>query len=113
MSLPTHLNHWLPHQPEYEKLHPACHTAVRDKHKALKGMLALGNAGYGQLGAFRGNVQGYRDLTIKEQFLSGTRTLPGPYTSWIWSTRLSAFSTVTSFMESFKAPTPAWYALKT
>lgn len=26
-SLSTHLNHWLPRQPESEKLHPACHTA--------------------------------------------------------------------------------------
>lgn len=44
VSLTTHLNHWLLHQPESEKLHPACHKAVRHKHKALKEMVALGSS---------------------------------------------------------------------
>lgn len=91
-SLPTHPNHWLPHQPESEKLHPACHTAVRHKHKALKGR----NAGSGQLEAFKGNFQGYRDLTIKEQFLSGTRP------SQVWKTGPQQVSTMfsTTLMDS-------------
>lgn len=30
VPLTTHLSHWLPHQLESEKLHPGCHTAVRE-----------------------------------------------------------------------------------
>lgn len=92
VSLPTHLNHWLPHQPEFEKLHPACHTAVRHKHKALKGMLALGSSKPLRK-MFR---VGYRDLTIKEQFLSGTRP------SQVWKTSPQHVSTMfaTTLMDS-------------
>lgn len=59
-------------------------------------------------------LRGSRDTSQPEEQRGGGRgRRRRSSTSWIWSTRFSARSTVTSLRDSLSAATPAWYACTT